>query len=1082
MPRLSEHFCQDFVERYCGRHSDYVIAPSRFMADWVGRQGWQLTREPEILGLPFLPRHGPAAEPQVKEFKRLIYFGRLQRLKGFDLLVNALLQLNREAPDALVRLDELVLLGHEDEPGAAKWVREALRPAGLTVNHIGNFDSAQAQDYLARHVADALVVVASAFENFPYAVIETSQISGLNVICSRGGGTPEIFSTDGDAQLFAPTPEALAAKIRERLNRPLSRIELARYDFASHNDRWLEFHDRICGNVSVRPPAAVAKPAVTVDVCVTYFNKARHFPQLLQSLELQTFAGFRLIAVDDGSTDPKAAALFDYMEDEYRDRGWIFFRQNRQFLDAARNRLAERASAEYLLFADADDVLAPNAIERLVEAAQNSGEDCLRCGILRFAGDQFPYDKRTGRVVTSVIETSMPLGPALTAAIFDPSVLGSSFVLVRRAAFEAVGGYRELRTASYAGAEDWEFYVKLAASGYQTDVVPDYLYYYRQSANSLSQKNDPHLAKRRLIGQFDMQLATVGLGGAAAAVLSNLEKVPERNRRAEFLSHQLKLGHERFNVFGFNPLADGPVSSAVTMSHRPRTKVLVIVPTLGTGGAEMDLLRNLPRLNRGRFEIIVFVFLTRGDLAAKVADTGIEIVGPLLSSPLRWLHAVLGRAASELRLLSHRAGRSLWQQCNELVSLAPEVFHRAWRQLRAWLQLRSRRPRMRALRTKLLRIRSAMRRSWVVVNSELKKSLSLLADYCKQIFRLVPQPLIRLVKEALAWPTYAAIGLALVPFVRWRQIDVIHTVLPNSYIVGSVAKYCCRHVSLIMVRVGLNWHQANKVFDFVERRLCHRKLDAAIANCDAILAELRNEGIPESKLHLVRNGIDVAEFSWQMINREGARSNLGVFGDLIAISVVANLHLYKGHADLLNALHLVRHEMPGFVLLLVGRDVGGNRTQLERLAKKLGMFRAVRFLGARADVPAILSASDIHVSASHTEGLPNNVLEAMCARLPVVATAVGGVGELVLDRETGLLVPPHDPISLGRAILALARHPVARRRMGELARARAAEHFAIDRSVAAFEGLYARATSESRQHDEPSYSTPIEAAAKFDAL
>ncbi len=169
---LPDHLYHVFVEQYSARHSDHVIAPSRYMVDWAAHQGWQLAPEPEILGLPFIPLTPSSAAQSAGDLKRIIYFARLERKKGFDLFVNGLLQLHREAPEILAKIDEVVLLGHEDVSGASDWVREKLRPTGLSVGHIGNLDSRQAQSYLASHVADALVVVPSAFENFPYAVIE----------------------------------------------------------------------------------------------------------------------------------------------------------------------------------------------------------------------------------------------------------------------------------------------------------------------------------------------------------------------------------------------------------------------------------------------------------------------------------------------------------------------------------------------------------------------------------------------------------------------------------------------------------------------------------------------------------------------------------------------------------------------------------------------------------------------------------------------------------------------------------------------------------------------------------------------
>jgi glycosyltransferase involved in cell wall biosynthesis len=1067
-PELPDHLYHVFAEQYSARHSDHVISPSRYMVDWVDQQGWQLAGEPEIMGLPFIPLTQPSAAQRVERFKRIVYFARLQRLKGYELFVYALLQLGRETPEVLAQLDEVVLLGHEDVPDAADWVREKLLPTGLSVTHIGNFDSRQAQAYLAAHVADALVVIPSAFENFPYAVIETSLITGLNIICTRGGGTPEILAGRGDAQLFDPTRSALTTKMRERLRRPLRPSELTRYDFAAHNDQWLTFHDRICNAINAKTLVTCAPNLASVDVCITYSNQALHFPQLLQSLELQTFKDFRVFAIDDGSTAPNAAALFDYMGDKYRDRGWTFIRNSDRSVHA-RNRVVN-GDAEYLLFIDADDVLATNAVERLLQAARHSGDDCLTPGFLYVSGDQFPYDKSTGRVTAQISQINMPLGPALAAAVIDPSILGGGVILIRRSVFEAVGGYQKLRGARQ---EDGALQIKLASGGYRTDVVPEYLYYCRKAVDG--QSRDAGLVRGvGLLEQFDEQLAAVGLKGAASAVHYNLVTLRERKDYADSLSRQLRLSHERFNAFGFEPLP--PISEPAANRILPviwavippvrRTTVLVIIPTLRVGGAEMDLLRNLPRLDASKFKIVVFTFLARGTLAPMLANAGIEIVGPFAPFRLDWFRNLTRPLLEWSRRLALSASHSMSLLRDFIATIAPEPIRRAWRRLRRWLRLRDLLPRKRRLREMLRSIRNAAKRLWLKARIEFKQLSSRFIGLCKTLARILPRPLLRLARETLALYSYFLIGIGLLPFIRVRGIDLIHTVLPNSYLVGSIANFWINNRPLIMSRVGLNSYQRTlRIVGFIERRLCHRKISAAVGNCAAILGELRAEGIQDSALRLIRNGIDVAEFSWQMVERGGAREAFGLPKAAIVISIVANLHGYKGHVDLLHALYSVRHNMPEWIVLVAGRDMDGNRERLEDLSDELAIRRHVRFLGERTDIPAILSAADIHVSCSHTEGLPNNILEAMCARLPVVATAVGGVGELVMDRKTGLLVPPHDPIQLGQAILALARAEDLRLRMGELGRARVVAHFAIDHSVGALAKLYAEIAEGSYQRD-----------------
>src|SRR5439155_20245738 len=116
---------------------------------------------------------------------------------------------------------------------------------------------------------------------------------------------------------------------------------------------------------------------------------------------------------------------------------------------------------------------------------------------------------------------------------------------------------------------------------------------------------------------------------------------------------------------------------------------------------------------------------------------------------------------------------------------------------------------------------------------------------------------------------------------------------------------------------------------------------------------------------------------------------------------------------------------------------GPDRTAVEEEIRRLGLEERVRLAGERRDVPALLAASDILVPPSESEGLPVSVLEAMAAELPVVASSVGGLPELVVDRETGILVPPGDARKLGAALGRLIDDRELRRRLGAAGRARA---------------------------------------------
>jgi glycosyltransferase involved in cell wall biosynthesis len=423
---------------------------------------------------------------------------------------------------------------------------------------------------------------------------------------------------------------------------------------------------------------------------------------------------------------------------------------------------------------------------------------------------------------------------------------------------------------------------------------------------------------------------------------------------------------------------DSPQSrekSSLDRLHRRRIKILILIPALEIGGTEMDLVRNLPRLDPTRFKVVVCQLLAWGPLAQRLIDAGIEVVGPNSD-----------------------------EQPN---------------------------------------------------NSALKQALCGFARSGRHLLEIIPKS---------ARPRLASIALRYLRFTRTTahyidkfDIDVVHAMSPAAYIAGALATSFSRRRPLVMSRGSMNFYQRNTRFFGAAERLLHRRVNLVIGNSEVILQELRAEGVPDRKLVLVYNGIDVAAFSGAMTDRQEARLRLGILRYDLVLTSVAALFPYKGHIDLLNALHYARGQLPtNWVMLVAGRDIEGSLDRLCRFAEDLGLSQHVRFLGEREDVALILSAADIHVSASHTEGFPNNILEAMCAGLPVIATAVGGVPEQVIDGGTGLLVSPADPKALAAALIALSRDSARRMAMGCAARERVVCCYPIERSVASLELIYSR--------------------------
>jgi len=209
--------------------------------------------------------------------------------------------------------------------------------------------------------------------------------------------------------------------------------------------------------------------------------------------------------------------------------------------------------------------------------------------------------------------------------------------------------------------------------------------------------------------------------------------------------------------------------------------------------------------------------------------------------------------------------------------------------------------------------------------------------------------------------------------------------------------------------------------------------------------------VPRRVARTVANGIDVERFA-QADDRGRIRSSLGIPPDALVVGIVARLAAAKDHRSLFDAFRIVRETSPSTRLLVVGD--GPLRGELEEHVRRLNLDNAVVFTGARRDVPALLSAMDLFVLSSQTEGLAMTLLEAMAAGLPVVATRVGGNPEAVADGETGALVVPGDPPELARELIRFLSDASLRERMGAAGRLRATRRFSNGAMRASYEAIY----------------------------
>jgi glycosyltransferase involved in cell wall biosynthesis len=229
------------------------------------------------------------------------------------------------------------------------------------------------------------------------------------------------------------------------------------------------------------------------------------------------------------------------------------------------------------------------------------------------------------------------------------------------------------------------------------------------------------------------------------------------------------------------------------------------------------------------------------------------------------------------------------------------------------------------------------------------------------------------------------------------------------------------------------------------RYLYNRRVDGIIAISQPIVDLLVSAGIDSKRIRLIHSGINSCRF-------EESGSETPSFGDVPIVGTVAVLEKRKGHRFLLEAA--ARLKSQGYRIKYYLAGDGSLRGQLEEMVERLKLTKEVTFYGFVSDTPAFLSRIDLFVLPSLHEGLGVAALEAMAAGKAVVASRVGGLAELVVDSDTGLLVSPSDPEALAKAIAKLVNDRPLARVMGNRGANRVREHFTLEQMALKNEAYY----------------------------
>jgi len=293
----------------------------------------------------------------------------------------------------------------------------------------------------------------------------------------------------------------------------------------------------------------------------------------------------------------------------------------------------------------------------------------------------------------------------------------------------------------------------------------------------------------------------------------------------------------------------------------------------------------------------------------------------------------------------------------------------------------------------------------------------------------------------------------LAAYLRRREIDLLHAHLFRAELLGTRA---AQVAGTPVVVATAHSSRVRSPADIAALAAVTPSIDRLIAPSGAVAAKVRAEGRGAAEITVVPNGVDLDRFSPHRSSQEMAevRASLGIPPGAFLIGVVARLEPEKGHRYLLEALPAIVNAVPDAWLLLVGE--GSQTDALRALAGSLPFAARQRivFAGFQTDVEAVTQALDLAVLPSLREAQGLALLEAMAARRPVVASAVGGIPETIRDGVDGLLVPPADPDALATAMVRLARDPRLRDRLAASGRRRVVDRFSLAASVRQVEAIY----------------------------
>lgn len=497
-----DHLRIDHMERCSIEWADHLVSPSRYLLDWMVENDFAMPPAERRHVLPnvitgSVHRGRLLAEENAIAVaaSEIVMFGRHEERKGLLSFLKAIRLLDERG---ILNGIRVTLLGGFSEIAgrhSGLVVTDMMKGVSAELRVIPNFNRLEAMRYLSER-RGALVVIPSPEENLPYTVMEAMAL-GKPVLSSNRGGAAEIVDpAQHETHLFDPSPEGIAETLARQLTSPLEPTQFARAPETFEQD-WLAFHARKHPAPRIRTSAQRDLPRVTFGI--THYERPRKLLDAVWSALRQDYENMEIVVVDDGSTSAEAAETLDTVESVLKRTGGRVVRQKNAYLGAARNTVARVSSGDFLLYLDDDDLAFGHLVSTLVRAAQLTGADVINCPNLFMEA----HRRREGVEMLEKFNQKVsmfPLGGPVSLGT-SQNWFGAATALIRRDAFDRVGGYTELKDV---GFEDFEFMLRVAQSGGRIEICPEPLYLYEVDRPSMISQTSASKNYRRIVNAIEI--------------------------------------------------------------------------------------------------------------------------------------------------------------------------------------------------------------------------------------------------------------------------------------------------------------------------------------------------------------------------------------------------------------------------------------------------------------------------------------------------------------------------------------------------------------------------------------------------